>query len=254
MPYQKREWMPDEARTYSQKLKPKQIQTVFDALSIPWREYEPNPDGWVQVDAIHFHNAVSAAGYDHMYMDKPAFNLKHGGYVDHFVNGMLKAEDYDFDTDVAEVKKAVKGDVVDLVRRFHFGVNQSEDATALAIKWIQSKIGTAAPELKPGQKFAKNAIADNDENYVMIPNSLWQNKDLSASAKLVWIAIFERCGKGRHYSFPGMEKIAKDTGLSRSTVQLKIEELKRNGFLIEIPKGEGKAPRRYPIVKPVTET
>ena len=236
--------------TYSQRLKPVQVQKIYDALNIPWKEYEPNPEGWVQMDAIHFHNSVSAAGFDHVYFDKPALNIIHGGYIDHFYNGMLKGEGYDFDTDEVGIKKAVKGDVVDLVRRFHFGIDHTDEATSKTINWINQIVGRQKkPELRPGQIYAKNAIAENQENYVMVPNSIWKSTEISASAKIVWIAIFERCGKGKHYSFPGMEKIASDSGLSRSTVQLKIEELKQHGFLIEVPKGEGKAPNRYPVVR-----
>lgn len=246
--------------TYSQRLSPQQVQKILDELRIPWREYDRNSEGWFSIPGEEFCGLISAAGYDHMPFVEPSFNIKHGGYIDHWFNGLIKSRDDldDFEEVYDEIseefvdreKKSVKGDVVDLVKLLLFKNDQSKETTVQAIRWINNTLGIGGkPELLSNQIFAKNAIAKNEENYVMIPNSLWQNKSLSAGAKIVWIAIYDRCGKGKHHSFAGMEKIAEDTGLSRSTVQLRVQELIDKGFLIEIVRGEGRAPNRYPVVK-----
>ena len=233
--------------TYSQKLKPAQVQRVLDALAIPYKDYTPNGEGWIQLDPDHFYKSVAKAGYHHMYLERPAINVLNGGYIDHFFNGYADKHNVPGQND-AHIK-SYKGDLVDLVSIFKNGLNIDEQAIKEAISFIQGVIGTKPPELQPGQKFAKNVIADKQQNYVMVPNSLWQNSGLSASAKIVWMAIFERCGKGKHYSFAGMMKLSQDTGLSRSTIQLKIEELKRQGFLIETTNHSARSVRRYPVIK-----
>lgn len=232
--------------TYSQRLEPTQVQRVFDRLNIPWRDYEPNPEGWIQVDDVHFINSVHEAGYKHVGFAKPSLNIKHGGYIDHLFNGISNTGDivHPFPD------KAIKGDIVDLVKLFLFGVNQSEEAPKRAIEWIQEVLGTRSkPELKPYQRYAKDVIANKEEHYVMVPKSVWQSTEINASAKLVWMAIQERCGKGRHYSFPSISKISKDTSLGKSTVQRAISDLKDSGFLVEISRGDRKSPKRFPLAK-----
>lgn len=234
--------------TYSQRLKPDQVQKIYDTLNIPWREYEPNPDGWVQIDAIHFHNSVSAAGFDHVTFDKPALNIIHGGYIDHFYNGMLKGKDYDFDTDVIEVKKAVKGDVVDLVRRFLYGISQTDEATTKTINWINKLLGKR--EINPsqfiGKTRAKDFISNKEDIFVIVPKPLL-SASISAGSKLVWCEIHDQCRKGKYCSWPSINTIAERTSLSRSTVIRSLQELEESGFLIT-QKKEGANNLYYPVL------
>lgn len=252
--------MRNNGATYSQRLKPNQVQKVFDALGIPWRKYDHSSKGWFSIPGEEFHSIVSAAGHEITPLIEPSFNIKHGGYVDHWFNGLINSRDeldenvevYDELSDdfVLREKKSAKGDIVDLVKLFLFKNDQTKETTVQAIQWINQKLGIGEkPLLCENEMFFKEMIAAGRENYAMIPRSILRSSEISASAKLVWIAIQERCGKNRNYSFPSITTISEDTDLSRSTVQRALEDLKNERYLIEIPKGERKSPKRFPICK-----
>lgn len=228
--------------TYSQKLKPPEIQKIFDVLGIPWRDHKANQSGWVAIPDYDFISGVRAAGFAHIALIKPGVNILHGGWIDYWAAGFDAANDVDDDP-------TAKGDIVDLVRMFLYGRDDSQEASREAIQWIQKTLNKGGElHLEPGQILAKNAIADKADNYVMVPSSIWKSAEISPAAKIVWMAVFDRCGNGKHFSFAGMEKLSKDTGLARSTVQLRIQELIDHGFIVEVERGIGRAPNRYPII------
>ena len=71
---------------------------------------------------------------------------------------------------------------------------------------------------------------------------------IEASAKVVYVAIQERCGKGRHCSWASLDTIAEDAGTSVSTVRRAIIQLTEAGYLIE-KKGAANKRYRYPLVR-----
>lgn len=213
--------------SFSQRLSVDQVQKILDDLSedfgLNWRDHQPNSLDFVTVDHPWFNSGLG-------------INVRTGQWNDYYLNGEST------------------GDIVELCAMF-WNEKGLKDALTdsdiqVAIAGIQAILGNAInPNLGPDQEFAKNVIAEKKEPYVMVPKSIWANQGLSRSAKLVWIAIFDRCGRGKSYAFPGINKIAKDIGIGRSAVDRALDELKENGLLIEMSRGKGRAPNRFPIVR-----
>jgi hypothetical protein len=214
--------------SFSDQLTPGQVKHVLTALNIPWENYEPNNKGWITIgfDALKEQFLVDT-------YSKLGVNLYHGSFVDH--SSSCKTEQK-------------KGDIVKLVELIRFGsINKSN--TIDSINWIKEVTGmnrgTPPPELSENMKFANDWL--KDKNYVRLPNDIWQS-NLSASAKLVWAAIFSRVGKGEIYSFAGIRNISKQTTLSKSSVQRAMKELVSAGLIIQKPSGIRKRMNRYPAV------
>lgn len=217
-------------KSFSDRLTPGQIQHILDALNLPWREfYNPENKGWVNIPYGHEY---------HGFNSDLSVNIYHGGFVDQYLSGHPEPTMGDY---------PVRGDIVSLVTWLMF----ESDDYAKGIKWIQDvlgiKKGVKPPELEGGFSFAKDVI--NDDKYVRLPKSLLRS-NLSASEKLIWSMIFDRCGKDEIYSFAGMRRICIDTGLAMGTVQKAIKRLKKYGLIIEKPRGRNanKAPARFPLV------
>lgn len=207
-----------------------QIQQVIDALGIDWRPiYNPDNDGWVNYP------------HDRLNSDL-GINIFHGGWVDHYLSG----------------SKEGKGDIVALVAMhltdIFYAPDLNSDDIKEAITWIQNicgiNKGISPPDVPKGGKFASEWVKkDNGEYHVRLPISIMQSK-LSGNEKIVWSAIFSRCGKDDIYSFAGLSRIGEDTGLSRPTVSKSIQHLIGYGLLIEKFRGHNIAPARFPIVLP----
>ncbi len=75
--------------------------------------------------------------------------------------------------------------------------------------------------------------------FTQIPNVLLQTPDLSNNAKVVYAQLLsyawnnDRC-------FPGQERMATDSGASKSTVNRAVIELERAGWLEIQRRGQGK--------------
>ena len=222
---------------FSDNLTPGQVQQILDDLQIPWRDYKPNKDGWID---LYIDDYVGLS-----FNSKCGINIYHGGFRDHYMSG----------TDEGTA------DIVKLVAMVRTGNN---DTTAITdqdvldtIDRIKERLGIAngvkPPELDGEAEFANEWLKkENENNYVRVPDDIWQS-DLSASAKLVWMALFKRCGKGEIYSFPGIRRIATDTSMGINRVQRALSELKDAGVLLEKHRRADKPPNRYPVCKPVTE-
>jgi Helix-turn-helix domain len=66
--------------------------------------------------------------------------------------------------------------------------------------------------------------------FTEIPNTILRNPDLTPGAKLVFMGLMSYAW-GKDSCFPGQERLAKDIGLHRVTVNKHIRELKEKGFL-----------------------
>lgn len=219
-------------KSFSDRLTPGQIQSVFDSLEIDWRpKYNPSNDGWVNCYHDNFNSDLS-------------INIRHGGFVDQYKAGHI---------DPVEDGIPIRGDIVTLVTLLMFSPNEE----IKAIEYIQKVCGLnksiSPPDMPEGGKFASEWLKkENNNHFVRLPISIMQS-NLSGNEKIVWSAIFSRCGKDEIYSFPGLSQIGKDTGLSRPTVSKSIHHLIEYGLLIEKFKGHNKAPSRFPIVLPKCE-
>ena len=219
-------------KSFSDRLTPGQIQTVFDALGIDWQPtYKPENKGWVNCDDDRFISDLS-------------INILHGGFVDQRMAGNPNSV-------VDGVP--IRGDIVTLVTFLKF----SKGEEGKAIEYIQEVCGinkgVSPPDMPEGGKFASEWLKkENNNHFVRLPKEIMKS-NLTGNEKIVWSAIFSRCGKGEIYSFPGLSRIGEDTGLSRPTVSKSIRHLIEYGLLIEKFRGHNKAPARFPIVLPECE-
>lgn len=216
-------------------MQPKHVRTILDKLNIPWRDYEPNDDGWIDIERTHFQD--STRSFATTVGTSIGININHGGYVDHY-------EHQNF-PDLG------KGDIVNLVAAVLLNEHDpNKHVKVQCIDWIKDQLGWKKPEISQDQQFAKEWINESKHNnYVMVPNPVWQSKEIGPSEKLVWMALFERCGTGKQSSWPGINTISEDTNLSRSTVIRSLAELEKKGFLAQSKRSKNMAPRRYPLVK-----
>ena len=227
----------NKKNTFSDSLTPGQVQRVLDELGIPWRDYKPNKDGWIDLSIDDY----VGLGFN----STCGINKYHGGFRDHY---MLNTGEGSADL----VKFCA------MVRTGEADTTAVSDEDILdAIRWIKVLLGidrgVKPPELDGEAEFANEWLKkENDNNYVRVPDVIWQS-DLSASAKVVWMALFKRCGKGEIYSFPGIRRIATDTSMSINRVQRALSELKDAGVLFEKHRRADKPPNRYPVCKPVSE-
>lgn len=211
--------MTGHGKTFKDRLTPEHVQELLDELQINWRSQIPSDDGWVTIPNFEPFNYA-----------KLGINILHGGFKD-FTND-------------------VKGDIVNFVRLIAFTLLSDEDGNKNAIKLINRLLGlNGYIKLEPDQMLVKEYIDQGIGKYAMVPNNIWGNPDLSPSSKIVWIAIQERCGRGKNCSWAGYKKLSEDTSLSRNTVAAAVRELKDHGFLTEVGRGEGNAPKRYPLCK-----
>jgi biotin operon repressor len=88
-------------------------------------------------------------------------------------------------------------------------------------------------------------------SYTCMPYVLMRRVDLSASAKLVWMALMSHLGQGAYEVWPSMARLAWMTGLGRATVIRAIEALEAEGLIVVI-REEGEV-SRYRVRQPEAE-
>jgi len=74
-----------------------------------------------------------------------------------------------------------------------------------------------------------------------IPCDIMQRKDLSSSAKLVYVAIVDRMGTNNQ-SWPGVRRISLDAGVTTRTVVMAVRQLEKFGLLV-VEKAHGRTNR-----------
>ena len=242
--------MVDSKMTYSQRLKPDEIQRVYDVLRIPWREYEPDDQGWISIDGDYLHQCgMQDERFKQPYfLGRPSFNIQHGGWISHNDIGFVASLGYNLDGDEAYVKKTVKGDLVDLVRLFLFSFEQGKDKDREAIAFINNVLGKRIIDQGEfdGKIRAKDFISKKIDIFVIVPKQLL-HAAISASAKIVWCEIHDQCRKGKYCSWPSITTISDRTKLSRPTVTRALNELEKAGYLV-ISRLKGSNNFYYPVV------
>jgi DNA-binding MarR family transcriptional regulator len=216
-------------KSFSDRLTPGQIQNVLDDLQLPWRDYyNPDNDGWVNIPG---HST-------HLFESDLSVNILHGGFVDQYLNGS-------FDEPLVD-DFPVRGDIVTLVAYLNWETTDYNRAIQYIKEVCGMNKGVKPPDMPEGFQFANEWLRDDDVTFVRIPKDILKSK-LTSTQKVVWAAIFSRCND-KIYSFPGIRRLADDTGLSKSTVQSAIKDLTNYGLLIEKYRGKNKAPARFPLV------
>ena len=208
-----------------------QIQSLISAIGINWQDYKPNAEGWINFDDTDLigYTANSTIGV----------NIYHGGFQDHYL----------MNTDEGT------GDIIDLKAIIENAYDVVSDITdddrAAVISWAKSVLGMPneiqKPQVPDSFSYPNDFLRHEEENpYVRCPVDIL-GCNLSASEKIIWLAIYRRCGK-KDYSFPGIRKLAQDTNLSVRTVQRSLDTLKATGLIFEQSRGDGKATAKFPVI------
>jgi len=213
-------------KSFASKLTTKQVQVILKSVGFSWENRKISSEGWVD---------VSDQGVN--CWENLSINIYHGGFVDHYFNGDSKGT----------------GDIVDLVARLIFRPAFSSDITVEhkvhAIAKIRNFLGIKKalkpPELGKNYSFANDYFKEN--SFTRMPNDILRS-NLTSNDKLVWLAIFSRCGSDDIFSYPSVRTIADDLCISTSTVQTSITRLIELGLLIQKPRGSHNSRAKFPLV------
>ena len=208
-----------------------QIRKLISAIGIPWQDYEANSEGWItfsDTDLIGY-PANSSIG----------INIRNGGTQDHYLLGFNEGTG-----DIIKLKAAIEADI---------SINDvADDDVNAAIRWAKSVLAIPdeiqKPQIPDGYYLPVQYLQHQEDGnkYVRCPQELLKS-ELSASEKIVWMGIFSRC-INKNYSYPGIRKLAEDTGLSSRTVLRSIKILKSVGLLKEHNTGKGKVTVKFPLI------
>ena len=93
-------------------------------------------------------------------------------------------------------------------------------------------------------KTRQNIILDGFDpvsagGFTQVPNSIINNKNLSAKAKLVYAKLLSYAWNNDRV-FPGQERMAEEIGMGTRTVVRATKELQKKGFLAVKRRGLGK--------------
>lgn len=91
----------------------------------------------------------------------------------------------------------------------------------------------------------KGADAFTTSGFTQVPNAILRSDAISPGAKLAYTMLLSYAWHN-DYCFPGQERLAKDIGNSRQSVNTHIKELERKGFIKIKRLGQGR-PNLYEI-------
>jgi len=105
----------------------------------------------------------------------------------------------------------------------------------------------APPPVEPDQ-----LTVEQPGNFDIIPTHLWLGGAVSAGALAVYIAIRRRGTMSKGKAIPSRQVIARDTGLTKRTVDAKLDELVEKGWLLITPRvrpdGKGQTSNHYTLL------
>jgi hypothetical protein len=228
-----RNGLQEEKGRFVDRLKPNHIRAILQALGITWTDGEVNPDGWIQR-----HSTPMG--------DRTGINTLHGGFILHENAGMAKIEKRIGEDDFYDRNKG--GDVVQLVTAYRHNTRDPSRHPE-AIEWIREVLNWTDPELEADQVFAaEHTRKGGAGKFVKVPVEVLKSTQVRPAALRVWICLLERCGKGKRYTWAGINTLADDADISVPTTIKALRELKDAGLLVERATGANRAPRRFPIV------
>lgn len=213
-------------KSFASRLTTKQVQVILKSVGLTWENRNISSEGWVDV-----------SDQDIGCWQTLSINIYHGGFVDHYFNGDSEGS----------------GDLVDLVASIIYRPDFSSDITieqkVHAISEIRNILGRKKaikpPELGKHYSFANDYFKEN--TFTRMPNDILRS-NLTSNDKLVWLAIYSRCGSDDIFSYPSLKTIAEDLCVSISTVQTSITRLKELGLLIQKSRGSHNSRAKFPLV------
>lgn len=76
--------------------------------------------------------------------------------------------------------------------------------------------------------------------FTQVPNAVLRSNEISSGAKLVYALLLSYAWHN-DYCFPGQERLARDIGIARQSVNTHVKELERKGFIRIKRLGQGRA-------------
>ena len=81
--------------------------------------------------------------------------------------------------------------------------------------------------------------------FTQVPNAVLRSDKISPGAKLAYAMLLSYAWHN-DFCFPGQDRLARDIGISRQSVNTQIKELERKGFIKITRQGQGK-PNLYEV-------
>lgn len=75
--------------------------------------------------------------------------------------------------------------------------------------------------------------------FTQVPNHILESTELSPGAKLTYAMLLKYAWQN-DFCFPGQDRLAKDMGVSRRSINTYIQELEKKKFIIIKRQGQGK--------------
>ena len=83
-----------------------------------------------------------------------------------------------------------------------------------------------------------------NKGFTQVSNNLLDNNSVSAHARLLYFLLMRRCFQ-KDYSFPGVDTLAKEMGVSKRSVMRLTLELEQTNWLQIKRRGQGKTNLYY---------
>ena len=91
----------------------------------------------------------------------------------------------------------------------------------------------------------RGADAFSLNGFTQVPNAILRSDAISPGAKLCYAMLLSYAWHN-DFCFPGQDRLAKDIGISRQSVNTQIKELERKGFIKIKRQGQGR-PNLYEV-------
>jgi len=104
------------------------------------------------------------------------------------------------------------------------------------------KIGKVIPDSETAKKIVRTLQFKQkwlNEGFTQVSNRLLKDKSVSHGAFRMYLLLMMRCFR-RKFSYPGVETLAKELGVSRVTIFSYKRELEKNGWIEVKRRGQGK--------------
>ena len=133
------------------------------------------------------------------------------------------------------------------MRAWTFSVGYFKTTRPLGRRGLTS-IPCRRPSLPP-HGFALVVRMGRPISYVKVPTWLLERTDLPAVAKILWAILADRQGKNG-VCWPSLRRLAADSGMAVSTVQLQLAKLESRGLLEPIHRQSpgGRSSNRYRVI------
>ena len=127
-------------------------------------------------------------------------------------------------------------------------------ARSMAFRKYSSSSATHISNLLPNEKniILRGADVLSQRGFTQVPNYVLESERISPGAKLTY-ALLLKYAWHNDFCFPGQERLAKDMGVTRQSVNAYIKELRKKGFIAVKRQGQGR-PNIYELFLRIRKT